>query len=118
MRDLEAKGAVFVEELDEVPDGRRRGARRARRVARRSAGRRPQRGDLKVIDATCPLVAKVHSEARRYAGQDYQIVLIGHADHEEVVGTLGEAPDRFHLVEDRGRRRAARARRRAARSPT
>jgi 4-hydroxy-3-methylbut-2-enyl diphosphate reductase len=61
-----------------------------------------ERGDLKVIDATCPLVAKVHSEARRYANQDYHLVLIGHAEHEEIVGTLGEAPDRFHLVENVG----------------
>ena len=58
-----------------------------------------ERSDLKVIDATCPLVAKVHTEARRYASQDYDLVLIGHPDHEEVIGTLGEAPDRFHVVE-------------------
>jgi 4-hydroxy-3-methylbut-2-en-1-yl diphosphate reductase len=55
--------------------------------------------DVTVIDATCPLVAKVHHEARRYLAQDYQIVLVGHADHEEVVGTLGEAPDRIQLVQ-------------------
>ena len=52
-----------------------------------------------MIDATCPLVAKVHHEARRYLAQDYQIVLVGHAEHEEVVGTLGEAPDRIRLVQ-------------------
>ena len=58
-----------------------------------------ERHDLTVIDATCPLVAKVHHEARRYLAQDYQIVLVGHGDHEEVVGTLGEAPDRIRLVQ-------------------
>ena len=63
------------------------------------ASRPPIAGDLEVIDATCPLVAKVHTEARRYASQDYNLVLIGHADHEEVIGTLGEAPERFHVVE-------------------
>ncbi len=52
-----------------------------------------------MIDATCPLVAKVHHEARRYLAQDYQIVLVGHAEHEEVVGTIGEAPDRIQLVQ-------------------
>ncbi len=72
-------------------------------VVRRQAA---ERGDLKVIDATCPLVAKVHTEARRYASQGYDLVLIGHADHEEVIGTLGEAPDRFHVVESVERRRA------------
>ena len=57
------------------------------------------RSDLTVIDATCPLVAKVHHEARRYLAQEYQIVLVGHAEHEEVVGTIGEAPDRIWLVQ-------------------
>ncbi len=84
-------------------------------AVRRQAG---ERGDLKVIDATCPLVAKVHTEARRYATTDYNLVLVGHADHEEIVGTLGEAPDRIHLVEDVGRRRGAGPRRRTDRSPT
>jgi len=96
---LERKGAVFVQEIDEVPAGavlvlaahgvspevRQQGARRT---------------DLTVIDATCPLVAKVHSEARRYAAQDFDVVLIGHAEHEEVVGTLGEAPERIQIVTD------------------
>ena len=94
---LAAKGAVFVEELDEVPDtatvvlaahGVSPGVRQE------AAGRQ----GFQVIDATCPLVAKVHHEARRYAARDYDIVLIGHGDHEEVVGTVGEAPDRTHLV--------------------
>jgi 4-hydroxy-3-methylbut-2-enyl diphosphate reductase len=96
--DLEAKGAVFVAELDDVPDGATvvLAAHGVSPVVRVTASARP---DLTVIDATCPLVAKVHHEARRFVGNDYQIVLIGHADHEEVVGTLGEAPDRIRLVE-------------------
>jgi len=99
VHDLESKGAVFVEEIDEVPLHAVLvlAAHGVSPVVRRKAA---ERSDLKVIDATCPLVAKVHSEARRYAGQDFSLVLIGHADHEEIIGTLGEAPDRFHLVED------------------
>jgi len=98
VRELEAKGAVFVEELDEVPSGAAvvLAAHGVSPVVRRQAA---ERADLTVIDATCPLVAKVHTEARRYASQDYNLVLIGHADHEEVIGTFGEAPDRFHVVE-------------------
>jgi len=98
VRDLEAKGAVFVEELDEVPPNAVvvLAAHGVAPVIRRQAA---ERSDLKVIDATCPLVAKVHTEARRYASQDYDLILIGHPDHEEVIGTLGEAPDRFHVVE-------------------
>ena len=94
---LERKGAIFVEELDEVPDGsvvvlaahgvspeiRRQGA---------------ERESLTIIDATCPLVAKVHTEARRYAAQNYNVVLIGHGDHEEIQGTIGEAPEHIQLV--------------------
>jgi squalene-hopene/tetraprenyl-beta-curcumene cyclase len=96
--DLEGKGAVFVAELDEVPDGATvvlaaHGVSPAVRAAV------ADRHDLTVIDATCPLVAKVHHEARRYVAQDYQIVLVGHAGHEEVIGTVGEAPDRIRLVE-------------------
>jgi 4-hydroxy-3-methylbut-2-enyl diphosphate reductase len=96
--DLEAKGAVFVEELDEVPPGAVvvLAAHGVSPVIRRQA---EDRGDLRVIDATCPLVAKVHTEARRYASQGYDLVLIGHPEHEEVIGTLGEAPERFHVVE-------------------
>ena len=98
VRDLESKGAVFVEELDEVPEHAVvvLAAHGVAPVIRRQAA---ARGDLTVIDATCPLVAKVHTEARRYANQGYDLVLIGHPDHEEVIGTLGEAPDRFHVVE-------------------
>jgi 4-hydroxy-3-methylbut-2-enyl diphosphate reductase len=94
--DLEARGAVFVEELDEVPPGAR--------VVLAAHGVAPTVRDeaversLSVIDATCPLVAKVHSEVRRYAGAGHTVVLIGHADHEEVVGTLGEAPERVRVV--------------------
>jgi 4-hydroxy-3-methylbut-2-enyl diphosphate reductase len=95
---LEAKGAIFVAELEEVPDGATvvlaaHGVSPAIRAAA------AERHDLTVIDATCPLVAKVHHEARRYLAQDYQIVLVGHPEHEEVVGTLGEAPDRIQLVQ-------------------
>ena len=95
---LEAKGAVFVEEFDQVPDGSTVviAAHGVSPAVRRQAAARP---DLNVIDATCPLVAKVHHEARRFADGDHHIVLIGHADHEEVVGTVGEAPDRIHLVD-------------------
>jgi 4-hydroxy-3-methylbut-2-enyl diphosphate reductase len=98
VKSLEAKGARFVQELDDVPAGAVvvLAAHGVSPEVRRQAA---DRGDLEVIDATCPLVAKVHSEARRYASHGHEIVLIGHADHEEVVGTLGEAPDRFHLVE-------------------
>jgi 4-hydroxy-3-methylbut-2-enyl diphosphate reductase len=90
VRDLEAKGAVFVEELDEVPDGAvavlaAHGV--APSVRDEAAGRR-----LFTIDATCPLVAKVHNEARRYAELGYSIVLVGHPDHEEIVGTRGGLP--------------------------
>ncbi len=96
--ELQARGAIFVEELDEVPVGARvilaaHGVTpgvRAQAVARR----------LQVVDATCPLVAKVHAEVRRYAAADHTVFLIGHGDHEEVVGTVGEAPDRVVVVDD------------------
>jgi 4-hydroxy-3-methylbut-2-enyl diphosphate reductase len=96
--DLERKGVVFVQELDEVPPAAVvvLAAHGVSPAVRAEAGRR---GDLQVIDATCPLVAKVHHEARRYAERNYNIVLIGHRDHEEVTGTIGEAPDRMTLVE-------------------
>ncbi len=99
VRDLEKKGAVFVEELEEIPPDAVVvfAAHGVAPAVRRDAEARP---DLVVVDATCPLVAKVHAEARRYAAQDYELVLIGHEDHEEVVGTLGEAPERFHVVAD------------------
>jgi 4-hydroxy-3-methylbut-2-enyl diphosphate reductase len=95
--DLEARGAVFVEETDEVPEGAI--------VVFSAHGVPPQVREragalgLRVLDATCPLVTKVHYEARNYAAQGYDIVLIGHAGHQEVVGTMGHAPDAIHLVE-------------------
>jgi 4-hydroxy-3-methylbut-2-enyl diphosphate reductase len=95
--DLEAKGAVFVEELEEVPAGATV-VLAAHGVSPAVRAEATDRGDLSVIDATCPLVAKVHHEARRFVANGYDIALIGHADHEEVVGTVGEAPDRIHLV--------------------
>jgi 4-hydroxy-3-methylbut-2-enyl diphosphate reductase len=95
---LEARGAIFVRELDEIPDGSTvvLAAHGVSPAVRAAAAARP---DLRVIDATCPLVAKVHHEARRYLAQDYRIVLVGHAGHEEIAGTMGEDPDRISLVE-------------------
>lgn len=95
---LEAKGAIFVNETDEVPEGAT--------VVFSAHGVSPavhqeaEVRQLKTIDATCPLVTKVHSEARRFAQEDYQILLIGHEGHEEVEGTFGEAPDRTTIVEN------------------
>ena len=93
---LRAKGAHFVDELDEVPDGATVifSAHGISPAVREEA----QRRRLSVIDATCPLVTKVHLEATRYAGEGYSIILVGHADHDEVVGTMGEAPDRMFLI--------------------
>ncbi|MFD9704649.1 4-hydroxy-3-methylbut-2-enyl diphosphate reductase [Lentzea sp. NPDC059081] len=97
VRSLEARGAVFVEELSEVPLGATAvfSAHGVSPAVRAEARER----SLDVLDATCPLVAKVHSEARRFADRGDTIVLVGHAGHEEVEGTLGEAPDRMVLVE-------------------
>jgi 4-hydroxy-3-methylbut-2-enyl diphosphate reductase len=91
VRDLEARGAVFVDEETEVPEGETVvfSAVHANAAARR----------LNTIDATCPLVTKVHVQARRYAANGYTVILIGHAGHEEVVGTMGEAPESMILVE-------------------
>ncbi len=94
---LRAQGAVFVDELDEVPDGATvvfsaHGV--APTVHAEASDRR-----LKAIDATCPLVSKVHSEARRFAHEGYHILLIGHEGHEEVIGTMGEAPASITLVD-------------------
>src|SRR5512145_446924 len=95
--DLEGRGAVFVEELDEVPEGAT--------VVFSAHGvspevhRQAEERSLKTIDATCPLVTKVHHEAKRFAGEDYDILLIGHAGHEEVEGTAGEAPGHIQLVQ-------------------
>jgi len=94
--ELRAAGAVFVEELSEVPAGARVifSAHGVSPTVRKEAIER----DLQVIDATCPLVTKVHLEAVRFARKDYSIVLIGHKDHDEVIGTLGEAPEATVLV--------------------
>jgi 4-hydroxy-3-methylbut-2-en-1-yl diphosphate reductase len=94
---LEKRGAVFVEETGEVPEGAV--------IVFSAHGVAPQvradaeKRNLRTIDATCPLVTKVHNEARRFAGQDYEILLIGHEGHEEVVGTTGEAPGNIRLVD-------------------
>ena len=94
---LEARGAVFVEELDEVPEGSTV-VFSAHGVAPSVHAEAAER-ELKTIDATCPLVTKVHAEARRFAAEGKQILLIGHEGHEEVVGTMGEAPESMILVE-------------------
>jgi 4-hydroxy-3-methylbut-2-enyl diphosphate reductase len=97
VRTLEAQGAVFVEETDEVPEGAT--------VVFSAHGVAPtvhaeaQARELKTIDATCPLVTKVHLEAKRFAAEDLDIVLIGHEGHEEVIGTTGQAPEHIHLVD-------------------
>src|SRR5581483_4041972 len=95
--DLERRGAVFVEETEEIPEGAV--------VVFSAHGVAPQvradakARDLRTIDATCPLVTKVHNEARRFAAQGYDILLIGHEGHEEVIGTTGEASTNIHLVD-------------------
>jgi len=95
--DLERRGAVFVDELSEVPDGACVvfSAHGVSPAVRREAARR----GLAAVDATCPLVSKVHAEARRFAADGYLVALIGHAGHEEVEGTMGEAPGAIALVE-------------------
>jgi len=98
VRDLEARGARFVDELDAVPDGALV-VIAAHGVAPDVHDDARERG-LRVIDATCPLVAKVHAEARRFARDGYRILLVGHLDHEEVQGTVGEAPDAIEVVDD------------------
>ena len=97
VRTLEQRGAIFVEEAGEVPEGAVV-VFSAHGVAPEVREEAAQRG-LRAIDATCPLVTKVHSEARRFAAQDYDILLIGHDGHEEIVGTTGEAPEHIHLVD-------------------
>jgi 4-hydroxy-3-methylbut-2-enyl diphosphate reductase len=98
VRDLERRGAVFVEEVDAVPEGSLvvLAAHGVAPVVRKQAAER----HLRVIDATCPLVSKVHQEVRRYADRDSTVLLIGHRDHEEVVGTMGEAPGNVVVVEN------------------
>jgi 4-hydroxy-3-methylbut-2-enyl diphosphate reductase len=97
VRELEARGAVFVDSEEEVPEGALV-VFSAHGIAPAVRMRAEQRG-LRTIDATCPLVTKVHAEARRYAAEGYTIILVGHAGHEEVEGTMGEAPERTLLVE-------------------
>lgn len=97
VEDLRTRGAIFVDEIDEIPPGSMtifsaHGV--ARRVEELAAGR-----GLPTIDATCPLVAKVHNEGRRYARQDREIVLVGHAGHAEVEGTIGQVQGTVHLVQ-------------------
>jgi 4-hydroxy-3-methylbut-2-enyl diphosphate reductase len=94
---LEARGAIFVDEVEEIPEGATV-VFSAHGVAPTVHSESAERG-LKTIDATCPLVTKVHAEARRFADEGYQIVLVGHEGHEEVVGTTGEAPDVITLVQ-------------------
>ena len=95
--ELEQQGAIFVEETEEIPEGSV--------VVFSAHGIAPEvrdeakRRNLVAIDATCPLVTKVHNEAKRFASSDYDILLIGHEGHEEVIGTTGEAPARIHLVD-------------------
>jgi 4-hydroxy-3-methylbut-2-en-1-yl diphosphate reductase len=97
VRELEQRGAIFVDSEEEVPSGAR--------VVFSAHGVSPavhanaERRSLQTIDATCPLVTKVHVQARRYAAQGYTVLLIGHAGHEEVEGTMGEAPDATILIE-------------------
>ncbi|MFI6325280.1 4-hydroxy-3-methylbut-2-enyl diphosphate reductase [Nonomuraea sp. NPDC050556] len=97
VKTLEARGAIFVEETEEVPEGEI--------VVFSAHGVSPAVHDeaaqrqLRTIDATCPLVTKVHNEAKRFANQDYDILLIGHEGHEEVEGTAGEAPEHIQLVD-------------------
>jgi 4-hydroxy-3-methylbut-2-enyl diphosphate reductase len=97
VRDLEARGAIFVDSEDDVPEGARI-VLSAHGVAPSVYERCTERG-LEIVDAVCPLVSKVHAEARRYAARGHKIALVGHAGHVEVEGTMGEAPDSIALVE-------------------
>ncbi len=98
VKTLTEKGAVFVDSESEVPEGER--------IILSAHGVSPEvhrvcaERNLQVIDATCPLVSKVHAEVRRYASRGASVLLVGHADHDEVIGTRGEAPDKVILVED------------------
>ncbi len=97
VENLRQRGAVFVDELSEIPPGAMT-IFSAHGVAKRVEEAAAERG-LPVIDATCPLVAKVHNEGRRYARQGREIVLVGHAGHAEVEGTIGQVPAKVHLVQ-------------------
>jgi 4-hydroxy-3-methylbut-2-enyl diphosphate reductase len=100
VRDLEARGAIFVDDEGEVPEGATV-VFSAHGVAPTVHARSAERSH-NVIDATCPLVTKVHVQAKRYAAAGYTVILVGHAGHEEVVGTMGEAPEATVLVESVG----------------
>src|SRR5690349_13834997 len=93
-----AKGVVFVESIDDIPASATvlYSAHGVAPAIREASARR----NLRAIDATCPLVTKVHMEAVRYAREHYHIILIGHEGHDEVIGTMGEAPESITLVED------------------
>jgi 4-hydroxy-3-methylbut-2-en-1-yl diphosphate reductase len=97
VNELAAKGAIFVDELDDVPADRPLifSAHGISPQVRAAAGER----DLRTVDATCPLVTKVHSEAKRFSRQGYELVYIGHEGHDEAIGTMGEAPEAMHLVQ-------------------
>ena len=97
VRDLEARGAIFVESEEDPPPGSLV-VLSAHGVAPAVHGRAAERR-LRTVDAVCPLVTRVHAAVRRYAGNGYTVLLVGHADHEEVVGTLGEAPEQTIVVE-------------------
>ena len=94
--ELQNRGAIFVESLDEVPQNKTVifSAHGVSPQVRKDAKKR----GLRIIDATCPLVTKVHLEAKRYAKNGYTILLIGHSGHDEVIGTMGVAPDKIHLI--------------------
>ena len=96
VKELAEKGAIFVDSVEEVRRGEESSSvlTAFRPEVREKAAAR----SLEIIDATCPLVTKVHIEALRYAQQDYTIILIGHAGHDEVIGTMGEAPEQMRLV--------------------
>ncbi len=98
VRDLERKGAIFVEEVSDIPAGARVifSAHGIAPIVRGMA----QGRELDVIDATCPLVTKVHVEAVRYVRDGYKVLLVGHDGHDEIIGTMGEAPDDILLVQD------------------
>jgi 4-hydroxy-3-methylbut-2-en-1-yl diphosphate reductase len=99
VRDLEQRGAIFVDEESEVPEGQTM-VLSAHGVAP-TVHVNAEARNLRTIDATCPLVTKVHVQAKRYAAEGYTVILIGHAGHEEVVGTMGEIPDSIILVESK-----------------
>ncbi|MBE0556893.1 MAG: 4-hydroxy-3-methylbut-2-enyl diphosphate reductase, partial [Proteobacteria bacterium] len=97
VNELREKGAVFVHDLDEVP----RGSHLLFSAHGVGPGRwdKAKELDLEVIDATCPLVEKVHNEARRFAGRDFRVILVGEAGHDETVGTMGWAPGHIKLIQ-------------------